>query len=78
MSSVQYEDTFLLVGGQNHDYEQFDTIYQYDPNLETWILRPERLTTPTRDLGTVLAVRPVAACSKCNHGVNDMRAKGKK
>ncbi len=62
MSSVQYEDTFLLVGGRNSSHE-IDTIYQYDQTSETWILRPERLSIPKDDFGAVLTGPPVADCS---------------
>ncbi len=62
MSSVQYEDTFILVGGYD-DIDWLDTIYQYDRNLETWILRPERLSTPKEQLAAVLAGSPAADCS---------------
>ncbi len=61
MSSMQYEDTFLLVGGAF-----LDTIYQYDQTSETWILREERLSTPNGYkyyMGAVLAGRPAAECS---------------
>ena len=61
MSSVQYEDTFLLVGGQNLD-QKFDTIYQYDQTSETWIIREERLSAPKSVMGAVLAGPPAAEC----------------
>ncbi len=62
MSSVQYEDTFLLVGGRNVS-QYLDTIYQYDQTSETWILREERLSTPKGYMGAVLAGPPAAECS---------------
>ena len=40
---VQYMDTFLIVGGRNDQFSQYDTIMQFDPDAETWSLRPERL-----------------------------------
>ncbi len=61
MSSVQYEDTFLLVGGRNVD-QYLDTIYQYDQTSETWILREERLSSPKGFMGVVLAGPPAAEC----------------
>ncbi len=62
MSSVQYEDTFLLVGGEiSGPYP--DAIYQYNQTLETWIIREERLSTPKGFLGAVLAGPPAAECS---------------
>ncbi len=61
MSSVQYEDTFLLVGGHNGG-QYLDTIYQYNQSSETWILRPERLSAPKCEFGAVLAGPPVGDC----------------
>ena len=63
VSSVQYEDTFLLVGGYGDISGTLDTIYQYDQTSETWILRPERLSTGKRFMGVVLAGPPAADCS---------------
>ncbi len=65
MSSIQYEDTFLLVGGENFDLSigNFDTIYQYNQTSETWILREERLSTPKGFVGAILAGPPTANCS---------------
>ncbi len=62
MSSVQYEGTFLLVGGLDSSQE-LDTIYQYNQELETWILREEKLSRPKDFVGAVLAGPPVAECS---------------
>ncbi len=64
MSSVQYEDTFLLVGGDSTGGESLDTIYQYNQTSETWNARPERLSTPKALwLGAVLAGPPAAECN---------------
>ncbi len=64
MASVQYEDTFLLVGGDINSAEELDTIYQYNQTSETWTLRPERLSTPkVLWLGAVLAGPPAAECN---------------
>ena len=63
MASVQYEDTFLLVGGETTYSKYLDTIYQYDQTSETWILREERLSTPGRSIGAVLAGPPAVECS---------------
>ncbi len=62
MSSVQYEDTFLLVGGLN-SIQFLDIIYQYDQTSQTWIRREERLSTPRGYLDAVLADHPAAECS---------------
>ncbi len=61
-SSVQYEDTFLLVGGQIYG-GYLDTIYQYDYNEETWILRPDQLSQPKNEMAAVLTGPLVAGCS---------------
>ena len=73
MASVQYEDTFILVGGFSPD-QFLDTIYQYDQTSETWILREERLSRNKGFMGAVLAGPPVAECNwynKCKRRVND-------
>ncbi len=73
-SSVQYDNTFLLVGGRNYSYQYLDTIYQYNQTSETWILRPERLSTPKGFMAAVLAGPPVAACGWriwCSQRIND-------
>ncbi len=62
MSSVQYEDTFLLVGGFNGE-EWIDTIYQYNQTSQTWILREERLSAPKARGAAVLAGPPAADCN---------------
>ncbi len=62
MTSVQYEDTFLLVGGRTPAY--LDTIYQYNPALETWILREERTSIPKAYMGAALGGPPAADCSR--------------
>ena len=41
-SSVQYRDTFLIVGGWNGD-EIFKTIFEFNPIDNSWIERPEKL-----------------------------------
>ncbi len=63
MASVQYEDSFLLVGGFGTVSGSLDTIYQYNQTSETWILRPERLSAPKYAMGAVLAQPSVADCS---------------
>ncbi len=72
MSSVQYEDTFLLVGGDTFSGQYSDTIYQYEQTSETWIIREERLSKEKGYMGAVLAGPPAADCSWCNKWrVND-------
>ncbi len=58
MSSVQYKDTFLLVGGWRSNTQFTDAIYQYDQTSETWILREERLSTPKGYMGEFWQVLP--------------------
>lgn len=43
-TSVEYGDTFLLVGGFEDGPTELDTIYEYDSANERWKLRPERLS----------------------------------
>ncbi len=62
-SSLQHEDTFLLMGGISSVNGHLDTIYQYNQISETWILGPERLSTPKGYFDAVLAGPPVADCS---------------
>ncbi len=61
-ASVQYEDTFLLLGGYDSGL-YLDTIYQYNQTLETWILRPETLSTPKYSMAAIFASPPVAECN---------------
>ncbi len=67
MSSVQYKNTFLLVGGYNSKH-YLDNIFQYNQSSETWILRPERLSRARDWMGAALVGSPVADCSRCNKG----------
>ncbi len=66
MSYVQYEDSFLLVGGRTAHQEFLDTVYQYSQTPETWILRPEKISSPRELFGAVVAGPPVADCNWCN------------
>ena len=43
-SSVPYQNTFLIVGGQGHSMNH-KTIFEWDPNTNGWITRTEQLTT---------------------------------
>ena len=45
--TVQFEDTFIIVGG--YDAEYFDTLIQFDPETESFFIRPERLANPKYD-----------------------------
>ncbi len=72
VSSVQYEDTFLLVGGLTSVDWYTDTFYQYMQTSGTWIIREERLSIAKGCFAAALAGRPAAQCNwsnKCR--VND-------
>ena len=41
---VQLENTFIVVGGQKgSDREYQDTLLQFEPDSETWVVREERM-----------------------------------
>ena len=61
-ASVQYGDTFLVVGGLDSNGEILDTIYEYDALNEEWIEREEKLATPRYNLAAVLVDDTVAFC----------------
>ena len=61
-SSVQFGDTFLVVGGKDANDEILDSIFEYDPENEEWIEREEKLTVARRDLAAVLVDDTVAFC----------------
>ncbi len=67
MSSVQYEDTFVLVGGKA-DTEPKSSIYQYNQASETWILREEGFISSKIRMSAVLAGPRAAECNCCNKG----------
>ena len=48
----QLDDTFYIIGGFDGSLT-FDTVYEFDPEFFSWILRKERLTTPRRWHGVV-------------------------
>ena len=55
--SVPFGDAFLLVGGADYNTAQtLDTILSYNPNDDTWIEMPSKLTTP-RVYPTVIPVK---------------------
>ena len=47
-ASVQYKDTFLLVGGKTSGAD-LDTIYMYEPDTDTWRELEERLPEAKND-----------------------------
>ena len=42
-TSVQYENTFIIVGGLNWDGRPLKTIWKYDVDKENWIRMPQNL-----------------------------------
>ncbi len=56
-ATVQYGDTFLVVGGFVPGAGQLSTILQYNPATEGWIELPGRLST-ARDTVTAMLVEP--------------------
>ena len=73
---VQYEDTFLIVGGVcNICFPRtwLDTIYQYDNNSPDggWILRTEKLNQGRANFGAVLVDDEIAPCeNRANYNYN--------
>ncbi len=45
-NSVQYADTFFLLGGQIEDKKDSDAIYRYEPETGHWSLIPYRMSSP--------------------------------
>ena len=52
-SSVQFGDTFLLVGGYG-DVGNLDTIIEFDEAGDRWIVRNETLQTARSDHAAIL------------------------
>ena len=48
-ASVQYNSTFLVVGGITalNTGQELDSIYQYEATTESWELLPQTLSSPT-------------------------------
>ena len=47
-ASVQLENTFLIVGGNDDGRDALDTIWTFDTDAETWVLLNEHLATARR------------------------------
>ena len=62
--SVQYGNTFLLVGGLVDTFTSTRDIYQFnpDPNDEKWILRAEKLSKPKDHFASFLVPNDYALC----------------
>ena len=42
--SVQFRDSFLILGGRNkNSHRELDTIYEFEPDSESWIERDEKM-----------------------------------
>ena len=55
-ASVQYKDTFLLVGGKTTAAD-LDSIYMYEPDTDTWKQLEERLPEAKND-AVAMSVSP--------------------
>ena len=62
-ASVEFEDSFLLIGGFEDGPVEMNTIYQYDATNDFWILRPERLELARDTALAILVDDTVATCS---------------
>jgi N-acetylneuraminic acid mutarotase len=62
-SSVQYGDTFLIVGGFAVAGEWLDTIYVYDAEAESWELTDETLAVPRFYFAALLVPDDYVTCS---------------
>ena len=58
LSSAQFGDTFVIVGGSYSD-----AIYEFDPENEQWIERPQRLSSQRRDTSNVFVKDSIVNCS---------------
>lgn len=43
-TSVPFNDTMVLIGGEVYGEEGYNSLYEYDPSNESWILRPETIS----------------------------------
>ena len=55
-ASVQFGDSFLVVGGQDGDGASLSSVYEYNPVDEEWALRAEELSLGRRGVPAVTAV----------------------
>ena len=65
-ASVQFGDTFLLVGGRQNvfPFSASDQIWQFnpDPSDESWVLRPETLKSAKYHTAAFLVPNDYATC----------------
>ena len=59
-ASVQYKDTFLLVGGKTTNAD-LDAIFMYEPDTDTWVELEERLPEAKNDVVAVTVSRSMFA-----------------
>ncbi len=62
MASLQYGNTFLMIGGEDRVGTYLDWIYEYDQLGETWKHRQEKLSQPKIQVAAVLVDAPVDTC----------------
>ena len=55
MASVQFGETFLLVGGELSS-STYNGIFEFDPESEEWIIREETLPTGVPESGMAVLV----------------------
>ena len=69
-ASVQFNNTFLTVGGSHNvdPYTYMDQIWEFnaDPEDEKWILRPERLKSAKSNVAAFLVPNNYATCEGSN------------
>ena len=61
-ASVQWQDSFLIVGGYASSASYLDSIYQFDVLGNGWVLRPERMSIGRMDLAAIMVGKNVANC----------------
>ena len=61
--SVQFQDTFLIVGGiSSGDANYQNDIYQFNSNLEIWTKRAEKLITKRANFAAFFIPQEIAQC----------------
>lgn len=61
--TVQFGDTFLVIGGENTETLTFSNqIWEFDPLSEGFVLRPETLKSAKEDVATFLIPDDYALC----------------
>ena len=60
---IQFNNTFMIVGGDCVSQSRTLTeIYEYEPDTETWLLRPEELSIPRAHTAAFLVPNSYANC----------------